>query len=198
MLSPLLISKILGFYSSLLYIILARKHNHLSINLLKLLLSLVALMDFLCVHTCIHTQCMHRYPCAQRTWSDAGCVLPSVIDCIDVENSTSTSQTTSLSTQEVLNPLPGLEKYRKRRMPGGRFQAPADQECLSCLEESLSRQNGSESRSERTQIRSERTQSRSERTCSHLEASESEEQRPHSTSGAREVSRELRVTGCSS
>ncbi|XP_036164132.1 centrosomal protein of 72 kDa [Myotis myotis] len=100
-------------------------------------------------------------------------------DCIDVENSTSTSQTTSLSTQKVLNPLPGLEKYRKRRMPGGRFQAPADQECLSCLEESLSRQNGSESRS------------RSERTCSHLEASESEEQRPHSTSGAREVSPKL-------
>ncbi|EPQ02530.1 Centrosomal protein of 72 kDa [Myotis brandtii] len=98
-------------------------------------------------------------------------------DCIDVENSTSTSQTTSLSTQKVLNPLPGLEKYRKRRMPGGRFQAPADQECLSCLEESLSRQNGSESRSERT--------------CSHLEASESEEQRPHSTSGAREVSPKL-------
>ncbi|XP_023607603.1 centrosomal protein of 72 kDa isoform X2 [Myotis lucifugus] len=98
-------------------------------------------------------------------------------DCIDVENSTSTSQTTSLSTQKVLNPLPGLEKYRKRRMPGGRFQAPADQECLSCLEESLNRQNGSESRSERT--------------CSHLEASESEEQRPHSTSGAREVSPKL-------
>ncbi|XP_059550595.1 centrosomal protein of 72 kDa [Myotis daubentonii] len=98
-------------------------------------------------------------------------------DCRDVENSTSTSQTTSLSTQKVLNPLPGLEKYRKRRMPGGRFQAPADQECLSCLEESLSRQNGSESRSERT--------------CSHLEASESEEQRPHSTSGAREVSPKL-------
>ncbi|XP_070268092.1 centrosomal protein of 72 kDa [Myotis yumanensis] len=98
-------------------------------------------------------------------------------DCIDVENSTSTSQTTSLSTQKVLNPLPGLEKYRKRRMPGGRFQAPADQECLSCLEESLSRQNGSESRSERT--------------CSHLEAPESEEQRPHSTSGAREVSPKL-------
>lgn len=148
-------------------------------------------MDFPYVHTCIHTQCVHRYPCAQRTWSDEGCVLPSVIDCIDVENSTSTSQTTSLSTQKVLNPLPGLEKYRKRRMPGGRFQAPADQECLSCLEESLSRQNGSESRSERTQ-------SRSERTCSQLETSESEEQRPHSTSGAREVSRELRVTGCSS
>ncbi|XP_015418577.1 PREDICTED: centrosomal protein of 72 kDa [Myotis davidii] len=105
-------------------------------------------------------------------------------DCIDVENSTSTSQTTSLSTQKVLNPLPGLEKYRKRRMPGGRFQAPADQECLSCLEDSLSRQNGSESRSERTQ-------SRSERTCSQLEASESEEQRPHSTSGAREVSPKL-------
>ncbi|XP_008160274.2 centrosomal protein of 72 kDa [Eptesicus fuscus] len=109
-------------------------------------------------------------------------------DCIDMENSTSSSQTSSLSTQKVLNPLPGLEKYRKRRMPGGRFQAPADQECLSCLEEGLSRQNGSESRSERT---CSHLESRSERTCSHLESSESEEQRPHSTSGAREVSPKL-------
>lgn len=152
-------------------------------------------MDFPYVHTCIHTQCMHRYTCAQRSWSDEGCVLPSVIDCIDMENSTSSSQTSSLSTQKVLNPLPGLEKYRKRRMPGGRFQAPADQECLSCLEEGLSRQNGSENRSERT---CSHLESRSERTCSHLESSESEEQRPHSTSGAREVSRELKVPGCSS
>ncbi|KAK1345252.1 hypothetical protein QTO34_013962 [Cnephaeus nilssonii] len=109
-------------------------------------------------------------------------------DCIDMENSTSSSQTSSLSTQKVLNPLPGLEKYRKRRMPGGRFQAPADQECLSCLEEGLSRQNGSENRSERT---CSHLESRSERTCSHLESSESEEQRPHSTSGAREVSPKL-------
>ncbi|XP_074211637.1 centrosomal protein of 72 kDa isoform X4 [Camelus bactrianus] len=69
------------------------------------------------------------------------------------------SQKSSLSTQKVLNPLPAAEKHRKRRMPGGRFQAPADQECLSCLEapdgpsspeESLSRRNGSEAWSEGT------------------------------------------------
>ena len=82
--------------------------------------------------------------------------------------------------------MPAPEKYRKRRMPGGRFQGPADQECLSCLEESLSRQNSSEGRSE----------GRSERTFSHVELSEPEEQRPHSTSGAREVSGEPRVAGC--
>ncbi|CAK6444238.1 unnamed protein product [Pipistrellus nathusii] len=109
-------------------------------------------------------------------------------DCIDIENSTSSTQTSSLSTQKALNPLPGMEKYRKRRMPGGRFQAPADQECLSCLEEGLSRQTGSESRSERT---CSHLEIRSERTCSHLESSESEEQRPHSTSGAREVTPKL-------
>ncbi|KAM5331395.1 centrosomal protein of 72 kDa [Glossophaga mutica] len=102
-------------------------------------------------------------------------------DSTDVEDSVSSSQKSSLSTQKVLNPLPAPEKYRKRRMPGGRFLGPADQECLSCLEESLSRQNSSEGRSE----------GRSERTFSHVEASEPEEQRPHSTSGAREVSPKL-------
>ncbi|XP_016067753.1 PREDICTED: centrosomal protein of 72 kDa isoform X2 [Miniopterus natalensis] len=98
-------------------------------------------------------------------------------DSADTEDSASSSQKSSLSTQKVLNPLPALEKYRKRRMPGGRFQAPADQECISCLEKSLGRQNGSEGRSERA--------------FSHLEVSEPEEQRPHSTSGAREVSPKL-------
>ncbi|XP_045704009.1 centrosomal protein of 72 kDa isoform X2 [Phyllostomus hastatus] len=98
-------------------------------------------------------------------------------DSTDAEDSVSSSQKSSLSTQKVLNPLPAPEKYRKRRMPGGRFQGPADQECLSCLEDSLSRQNSSEGRSERT--------------FSHVEASEPEEQRPHSTGGAREVSPKL-------
>ncbi|XP_053769535.1 centrosomal protein of 72 kDa isoform X2 [Desmodus rotundus] len=102
-------------------------------------------------------------------------------DSTDAGDSVSSSQKSSLSTQKVLNPLPAPEKYRKRRMPGGRFQGPADQECLSCLEESLSRQNSSEGRSE----------GRSERTFSHMELSEPEEQRPHSTSGAREVSPKL-------
>ncbi|KAF6123606.1 centrosomal protein 72 [Phyllostomus discolor] len=102
-------------------------------------------------------------------------------DSTDAEDSVSSSQKSSLSTQKVLNPLPAPEKYRKRRMPGGRFQGPADQECLSCLEESLSRQNSSEGRSE----------GRSERTFSHVEASEPEEQRPHSTGGTREVSPKL-------
>ncbi|XP_036918826.1 centrosomal protein of 72 kDa [Sturnira hondurensis] len=107
--------------------------------------------------------------------------FPGHPDSTDAEDSVSSSQKSILSTQKVLNPLPAPEKYRKRRMPGGRFQGPADQECLSCLEESMGRQNSSEGRSE----------GRSERTFSHVEASEPEEQRPHSTSGAREVSPKL-------
>ena len=68
-------------------------------------------------------------------------------------------------------------------MPGGRSQAPADQECLHCPErpsvpsspeESLSRQSGSEGRSERT--------------FPHSAVSEPEEERPPSVSGTGEVS----------
>nr|XP_035934354.1 centrosomal protein of 72 kDa isoform X2 [Halichoerus grypus] len=102
-------------------------------------------------------------------------------DSTDIEDS-ALSQKSSLSAQKVLNPLPAPEKYRKRRMPGGRFQAPADQECLRRLErpnvslspeETLSRQSGSEGRSERTLSRS--------------EVSEPEEEGPHSRSGTGEV-----------
>ncbi|XP_021542763.1 centrosomal protein of 72 kDa [Neomonachus schauinslandi] len=102
-------------------------------------------------------------------------------DSTDIEDS-ALSQKSSLSAQKVLNPLPAPEKYRKRRMPGGRFQAPADQECLRHLErpnvslspeETLSRQSGSEGRSERTLSRS--------------EVSEPEEEGPHSRSGTGEV-----------
>ncbi|XP_027462446.2 centrosomal protein of 72 kDa isoform X1 [Zalophus californianus] len=102
-------------------------------------------------------------------------------DSTDIEDS-ALSQKSSLSAQKVLNPLPAPEKYRKRRMPGGRFQAPADQECLRRLErpnvssspeETLSRQSGSEGRSERTLSRS--------------EVSEPAEEGPHSRSGTGEV-----------
>ncbi|XP_004440088.1 PREDICTED: centrosomal protein of 72 kDa [Ceratotherium simum simum] len=104
-------------------------------------------------------------------------------DSTGIEDSASSSQKSSLSAQKVLNPLTAPEKYRKQRTAGGRFQAPADQVCLTCLErasgpsspeESLSRQDGSEGGSERA--------------FSHLGASELEEQRPRSVSGAREVS----------
>uniref|UniRef100_A0A8C7EWM6 Centrosomal protein of 72 kDa n=1 Tax=Neovison vison TaxID=452646 RepID=A0A8C7EWM6_NEOVI len=81
----------------------------------------------------------------------------------DIEAS-SLSQKSSLSAQKVLNPRPAPEKHRKRRTPGRRSQAPADQEGLRRLErptvssspeETLSRQSGSEGRSERTLSRSE-------------------------------------------
>ncbi|XP_021487115.1 centrosomal protein of 72 kDa isoform X1 [Meriones unguiculatus] len=78
-------------------------------------------------------------------------------DSTDVGDCASSSQKSTLSSQKILNPLPVPEKYRKRRMPGGRFQLPSDRECLSCLEradgpsgleDSLSQQNGLESHSQ--------------------------------------------------
>ncbi|XP_070443387.1 centrosomal protein of 72 kDa isoform X5 [Equus przewalskii] len=108
--------------------------------------------------------------------------LPSSQDSADIEDSASSSQKSSLLTQKVFNPLPAPEKYRKRRMPGGKFQALADQACLSCLErasgpsspqESLGRPNISEGRSERA--------------FSHVE-----EQRPRGMSSNRELSPESR------
>ncbi|XP_022368128.1 centrosomal protein of 72 kDa [Enhydra lutris kenyoni] len=99
----------------------------------------------------------------------------------DSEDSTP-SQKSSFSAQKVLNPLPAPEKYRKRRTPGRRSQAPADQEGLRHLErptmssspeETLSRQSGSEGRSGRTLSRS--------------EVSEPEDEEPCSRSGTREV-----------
>ncbi|XP_017921218.1 PREDICTED: centrosomal protein of 72 kDa isoform X3 [Capra hircus] len=69
-----------------------------------------------------------------------------VTDSTETEDSGASSQKSSVSTQKMLNPLPAPEKHRKRRMPGGRFQAPADEACLSSLEGSLSvsRRSGSE------------------------------------------------------
>ncbi|XP_047586702.1 centrosomal protein of 72 kDa isoform X2 [Lutra lutra] len=91
----------------------------------------------------------------------------------DIEDST-LSQKSTLSAQKVLNPLPAPEKYRKRRTPGRRSQAPADQEGLRRLErptmssspeETLSRQSGSEGRSERTLSRSEVSEPEDEEPC---------------------------------
>uniref|UniRef100_A0A8D0WEK1 Centrosomal protein of 72 kDa n=2 Tax=Sus scrofa TaxID=9823 RepID=A0A8D0WEK1_PIG len=69
--------------------------------------------------------------------------LPASPEATDSEDSASSSQKSSLSTQKALDPLPAPEKFRKRRMPGGSFQTPADQESLSCLGEGLGRRNGS-------------------------------------------------------
>ncbi|KAG8512349.1 Centrosomal protein of 72 kDa [Galemys pyrenaicus] len=77
----------------------------------------------------------------------------------DSEDSGTSSQRLSLSVQKLLNSLPAPEKYRKRRTPGGRVQAPVEQESLSCLEvptrpacpeEGLSRQSSSEGQLEQT------------------------------------------------
>ncbi|XP_036703644.1 centrosomal protein of 72 kDa isoform X1 [Balaenoptera musculus] len=89
-------------------------------------------------------------------------------DSTDTEDSAPSSQKSSLLTQKGSNPLPAPEKYRKRRVPGGRFQAPADQERLRCLEESLSRQSGPEGWSAGP--------------CSHAAALGPEQRRPRSVS----------------
>ncbi|KAM9104492.1 centrosomal protein of 72 kDa isoform 1-T1 [Megaptera novaeangliae] len=89
-------------------------------------------------------------------------------DSTDTEDSAPSSQKSSLLTQKGSNPLPAPEKYRKRRVPGGRFQAPADQERLRCLEESLSWQSGSEGWSAGP--------------CSHAAALGPEQRRPRSVS----------------
>ncbi|XP_061043594.1 LOW QUALITY PROTEIN: centrosomal protein of 72 kDa [Eubalaena glacialis] len=86
----------------------------------------------------------HLAPRACRVHVQEGLCPFSVADSTDTEDSAPSSQKSSLLTQKGLNPLPAPEKYRKRRVPGGRFQAPADQERLRCLEESLSRQSGPE------------------------------------------------------
>uniref|UniRef100_G1LNY4 Centrosomal protein of 72 kDa n=1 Tax=Ailuropoda melanoleuca TaxID=9646 RepID=G1LNY4_AILME len=106
-------------------------------------------------------------------------------DSTDIEDS-ALSQKSSLSAQKVLNPLPASEKYRKRRVPGGRFQAPADQECLRHLE----RPNGSSS-PEETLSRQSGSEGRSERTLSRSEVSEPEEEGPRSRSGTGEVAPRL-------
>ncbi|XP_060985381.1 centrosomal protein of 72 kDa isoform X8 [Dama dama] len=99
-------------------------------------------------------------PERRRSSSRAGCVEPRLQDqrcgepppqhfapdSTETEGSGASSQKSSVSTQKMLNPLPAPEKYRKRRMPGGRFQVPMDEACLSSLEGSLSvsRRSGSE------------------------------------------------------
>uniref|UniRef100_A0A8C9H2D0 Centrosomal protein of 72 kDa n=1 Tax=Piliocolobus tephrosceles TaxID=591936 RepID=A0A8C9H2D0_9PRIM len=103
-------------------------------------------------------------------------------DSVGTEDSAS-SQKLDLSAEMVPGSLPAPGKCRKRRIPGGRFQAFSDQEGLGCLErthessvpeESLSRQNSSGSRSGRT--------------LSQPEASESEEQRSRGMADTREPS----------
>ncbi|XP_037385722.1 centrosomal protein of 72 kDa isoform X2 [Talpa occidentalis] len=52
----------------------------------------------------------------------------------DSGDSGASSQRPSLSAQTLLEPPPVPGKCRKRRVLGGRAQAPVEQECLTCLE----------------------------------------------------------------
>ncbi|XP_058536148.1 centrosomal protein of 72 kDa isoform X5 [Ochotona princeps] len=106
-----------------------------------------------------------------------GMAGPSLVtDSVDVGDLASSSQKSSLSAPKVPGVLPTPEKFRKWRMPGGRFQAPSDQESLSCLEEGLSRL-------------SEASEGRGSRAFSLSEASEEvEEPRAQRTNDAREPS----------
>ncbi|KAI5938803.1 Centrosomal protein of 72 kDa [Manis javanica] len=101
----------------------------------------------------------------------------------DLEDSAPSSQTSSLSTQKGLNPLPAPNKHRKQRMLGGRFQVPADEECPSCPvrpggpsspDEGLSQQSSWEGQSGVAFPPS--------------GVPEPEERRPHGMSGPRKVS----------
>ncbi|XP_055991066.1 centrosomal protein of 72 kDa [Sorex fumeus] len=58
--------------------------------------------------------------------------FPPHTDPRDTEDLNTSSLKSSLSSQKLPNPGPAPDNYRKHRMPGGRFQAPMDQECLSC------------------------------------------------------------------
>nr|XP_044994936.1 centrosomal protein of 72 kDa isoform X2 [Jaculus jaculus] len=55
-------------------------------------------------------------------------------DSMETEDSTSFSPKSSLSSQNTIRPLPVPEMFRKRRIPGGRFQVPLDPGCPSCLQ----------------------------------------------------------------
>ncbi|XP_039698786.1 centrosomal protein of 72 kDa isoform X3 [Pteropus medius] len=95
----------------------------------------------------------------------------------DGEDSSPSSQKSSLSVQTVLTPLPAAEKCRKRRLPGGRLQAPVDRAWPSGLGESLSGPSSTAGSSRRDSSRS--------------EASWPEEQGPRRAGSAREVSPKL-------
>lgn len=123
-------------------------------------------------------------PRSQRIQSNKGSAyFFCITDSVDVEDCASSSQKSTLSSQKIVNPLPVPEKYRKRRMPGGRFQVPSDRECLSfleradgpsSLEDSLSRQDGLEGQSQVA--------------LSHSQVLEAEERTSHGTSDPRVVS----------
>nr|XP_027799698.1 centrosomal protein of 72 kDa isoform X1 [Marmota flaviventris] len=97
----------------------------------------------------------------------------------DIEGSVSSSQKSALSSQKTLDSLPVADKFRKRRVPGGRFQAPSDWECLSCLERASGpcRLQGGPSGQDSSE-------GRSQSAFPHSEASEAEEQTPRGTGDA--------------
>ncbi|XP_060047056.1 centrosomal protein of 72 kDa isoform X5 [Erinaceus europaeus] len=120
-------------------------------------------------------------PRSQGSSQECGAALASAPEPTDVEDSAVSSQKSSLSSQKVSAPLPGPDRRRKQRLPGGRFQVLSEQECSSCSEgpegasshePSLSRHSGSGSRSEKT--------------CAHSDMLGSERPWPPSTSAASE------------
>ncbi|XP_046286284.1 centrosomal protein of 72 kDa isoform X2 [Marmota monax] len=97
----------------------------------------------------------------------------------DIEGSVSSSQKSALSSQKTLDSLPVADKFRKRRVPGGRFQAPSDWECLSCLERASGPCSLEEGPSGQDS-----SEGRSQSAFPHSEASEAEEQTPRGTGDA--------------
>nr|KAF6440101.1 centrosomal protein 72 [Rousettus aegyptiacus] len=100
----------------------------------------------------------------------------------DGEDSAPPSQRSSLSAQTVSTPVPAAEKCRKRRLPGGRLQAPVHQVWPSGLGERGEHPSGPSS-----------TAGSSRRDSSRSEASWLEEQGPRRSGSAREVSPKLQL-----
>lgn len=127
-------------------------------------------------HTCAHTFFSAVPVTAQSTRPDNAAVLPGA-GSTDGEDSAPPSQRSSLSAQTVSTPVPAAEKCRKRRLPGGRLQAPVHRVWPSGLGERGEHPSGPSS-----------TAGSSRRDSSRSEASWLEEQGPRRSGSAREVS----------
>ncbi|XP_012412091.1 centrosomal protein of 72 kDa [Trichechus manatus latirostris] len=110
----------------------------------------------------------------------------------DMDDSVTSSQKSSVSTQRVVHPLPVSEKYRKRRMPGGRVHVPLDQECPGYLAGA-----GGPPSSEESLAMLDSSENTNTRTCTHpkIKAPEAEKLQPHGANIPREVSCGAEVSG---
>ncbi|KAM9254345.1 centrosomal protein of 72 kDa [Dugong dugon] len=110
-------------------------------------------------------------------------LFPQQPESMDMDDSLTSSQKSSVSTQRMVHPLPFSEKYRKQRMPGGRFHMPLDQECPGYLAGA-----GGPPSSEESLAMLDSSENTNARTCTHpkIKAPEAEEPQPHGANIPRE------------